>query len=350
MPSSKLSEHEHEPLIPLLQSQVIPCWEKFGADRLTVTAKSFKQFKLQSPPDQIRITKKKRRSEKVTSRNQRTFNNTSTFVATWPEDNQAIFRYPALAYISEGIADFHVADYVIHCPQNHFIYFASGVPRPIGSRPHFEGGDFHQRHCSVMWFFAPPGTGSITTYQCHSQGKKHGGDGYRIIHRTEVVHLYKLLLTEIEESHGDPANFIDSSVLLFLRFLLREFKEGNFHREGKITPSDIHGNAGSPIEEAQQYIKTHLKLPLTAAHVAEQVYMSRNNFLRHFSRATGHSFHEYVTQQRMDEAGRLLHEGRWSIQYICRFTGLGPTQFRAQFKKRYEMNPSEYPGKKVRNR
>lgn len=333
-----IARDDIDPLIPIIRSQMIPCWERFGTDRLAVTAQTRTEFEAQSSLALIDTSVKKRIGKRVTSRNRRTFNNTSSFIESWPEDDQATFRYPTLVFTVEGQADFPVADYVIHCPPQHFLLFAAGVPRPIGSRPHFVGDTPKQRQCSVLWFFDPPGTSSVTAYVCHSTANKHWNDGYCMVHRSEVIHLYKLLLREIE----GQGKFIDLSFRIFLHFFLRELQEGRFHREGKISAPNAQENSASPIEQAQQYIKTHLNSSLTAANVAGQVYMSRNNFLRHFPRETGQSFHQYVIEQRMEEAGRLLRDGQWSIQYICRFTGLKPTQFRAQFKKYFGMNPSEF--------
>jgi AraC family transcriptional regulator len=70
--------------------------------------------------------------------------------------------------------------------------------------------------------------------------------------------------------------------------------------------------------------------------------MSRTNFIRHFRRETGQTFHDYVTAQRMEEAERLLREGEWSLSFIRQFIGLRPTQFLTQFKKHTGLTPAEF--------
>src|SRR5690606_18270538 len=112
-----------------------PCCERFGRERLAVTAETLQQFKAQPLPELMRVTVKKRVGKKATTRSRRIFNNTSSFVASWPEDDQAIFRYPTLIFTLEGQADFHVGDYMVHCPQDHFLLFRNGIPRSIGERP-----------------------------------------------------------------------------------------------------------------------------------------------------------------------------------------------------------------------
>lgn len=349
MTSSPYATPDREPLISVLESRVIPCWERFGMERFAVTAQTEEEFNLQTPPELMRTSVKKRMGRKVTARSRRVFNNTSSFLESWPEDSQAVFRYPTLVFVVEGQADFPTADYVIHCPQDHFLLFGTGIPRPIGNQTHFEGGNHEHRTCAVLWFFAPPGTNSITAYICYSQGKKHWSDGYRIVHRLEVVQLFKLLIQEMEDEAPEAEKFTSLSFQTFLHFFLRELRQGRFHQEGKLSSTKSQEITLSSIGEAVEYIKTHINQPLTAAKVAEQVYMSRNNFLKQFTREMGQTFHQFVIERKMDEAQRLLSDGHWSVTYICRFVGLRPTQFRAQFKKHFGVPPSQFrrlPAKK----
>jgi len=349
----KSSTIDTEPLISILKSQVIPCWERFGTDRLAITAKSLKQFQAQSPPELMRVSVKKRIGKRVTSRNKRDYNNTNSFLERWPEDNQAIFRFPTLVFIVEGQADFHVADYVIHCPQHHFLLFGTGVPRPMGNRPHFEGENFNQQKCSILWFFAPTGTNSVISYVCRSEGAKHWDEGYRIVYRPAIIHLYQLVIEEFERQAVGNKDVSSQLFESFLHLFLRELQEGHFHRSGHSSNGNMQKKLASSIEQTMQYIKTHLNHPLTAESVAQSAYMSRSSFLQYFKRETGQTFHEFVTEQRMQEAGRLLSEGYWSISYICHHIGLRSTQFGVQFKKYFGVPPSEFRSprsKKTRNR
>lgn len=349
---AKILQSETESLIPILQSQVIPCWERFGTDRLAVVAKTLQQFQLESPPDLVRTSVKKRIGKRVTSRNKRDYNNTNSFIEKWPEDDQATFRFPALVYIPEGQADFHVADYVIHCPQNHFLLFGTGVPRPVGNRPHLEGENLNQRKCSVLWFFAPAGTNGVISYVCHSEGAKHWCEEYRIVYRPTIIHLFQLVIEELERQTVGRKDVRSQLFEVFLHLFLRELQEGNFHRSGYSSNRNAEEGSSS-IEQTVQYIKTHLNSSLTADKVAQSAYMSRSSFLQYFKRETEQTFHEFVTEQRMQEAGRLLSEGYWSISYICKHIGLRPTQFGVQFKKHFGASPSEFRSscsKKIRNR
>ena len=329
----------NEPLVSILEKQVIPWWERCGLDYFAATAPTLSAFKRQQVPQMMRTSVRKRIGGKTSSRGRRHFNNTNSFREIWSEDDQAIFNYPALVFILEGQADFHVADYIVHCPQSHFLLFSDNVPRPLGIRPHLDGKD---GHCAVLWFFAPPGTNSVVVYACHSRGEEHWSEGYRIVHRLEVVNSFQLFIREVQERAVGYQRVASTCFQTFLHLFWRELEEGRFFCEGdKAWSVAVHLRDSSPIQSAQQYVKTHLSQPLTASRVAREVFMSRNRFMQCFAEQTGQTFHQFVTQTRMEEARRLLSEGHWSIVYICRFIGLKPTQFRAQFRSYFGLTPSE---------
>lgn len=331
-----------EPLIAVLETQVVPCWERFGLERLAATKKTLKQFKAQSPPSAVTSIVKKRIGQKAATRSTRGFNNTSSFIESWPEDNQAVFSFPTLVFVVQGQADFPIADYCVQCPPDHFLLFSDGVPRPVGGRPHLECENRDERRCTVLWFFAPPGTNSVIAYLCHSLGEKHWGDDYHIVPSSAAIHLFKVALQELQAEPQLHRQIATSCVQAFLLVFLRELKEGRFHQAGKSSTANVRSDGASPVEHAQQYVKSHLDKSLTAECVAREVFMSRNSFIQHFKRETGETFHAFVTRERMEEAHRLLSEGHWLHAFICQFIGLRPTQFRAQFKQHFGVAPSTF--------
>ena len=342
MPGEK-PNHKAEPLISIIESRVIPTWEQFSLNHLAVTESTRTGFRQQEIPSLMRTSVKKRTGRKSLLRGDRHFNGANSYRELWEEDGQAIFNYPALVFVIEGQADFHIADYMVHCPQSHFLVFRDNVLRQKGSTPHLEGEGLEHRHCAVLWFFTPPGTNSLISYVCHSQGDRHWGDGYRIVQRLEATQVFKLFLQEIQEKAPGYQPIANNSFQAFLHLFLRELKEGRYIKRSNRDAEKIPPPRElSSIEQAKEYVKNHLNQPLTASDVAHTVYMSRNSFMQHFARETGQTFHEYVTEERMQEAKRLLSDGHWSIEFVARFTGLKPSQFRIQFKNRFGISPSEF--------
>jgi len=343
MSANKPTTINEEPLIAILKSQIIPCWERFGIDRLAVVAKTLKQFEAQSLPEFMRASVKKRVGKKITSSRTRIYNNTSAFVETWPDDAQALILHPTLAFVLEGYADMHVADYLVHCPRDHFLLFTDDVPRGTGERSHLEGKDAAQRYCEVLWIFTPPGTNSVTMSVCYSRGAEHWIDEYCIVHHHEAISLFKLFVREAQEKPQGYQEITSTCLQLLLRLLLRELQQGRFHRAGKSSVIiDTQEKAQTQIEQAKQYVKSHLNQNLTAAKVAREIYMSRSSFIRHFTHETEQTFHEFVLNERMEEASRLLRDGYWSISFVSQAVGLRTSQFRNQFKSRFGISPSQF--------
>jgi hypothetical protein len=190
-------------LSAVLKSQVLSCWERFSLERLAVTQKTLKQFKDQSPSEAMRATAKKRSGHKAATRSFRGFNNTSSFLEYWPADKQAVFQFPTLIFSVEGQADFHIADYCVRCSSRHFLLFSNGVPRPTGERSHLDGENLAQRLCTILWFFAPPGTNSVIAYLCQSQGEKHWCDAHHTVPRAAAIHFFKISLQGLQDAARD---------------------------------------------------------------------------------------------------------------------------------------------------
>ncbi len=338
--SHKLPTEKRESLVSILKSQVIPCWERYGLERVAVTAPTLKQFQAQPLSSSVKTSVRRRVSKKISARSRRIFNNKGTFTEQWPDDDQAVFRFPAMAFVLCGEAKFHVADYLIHCPTWHFLLFATGVPRPVGEHyPHFNTG---QPRCDVLWLFTPPGTGGVVAYICHCHGKRHWHDEYQVVYEPEAIQLFNFLMNELEEPATCREEVVQPGFLMLLQLFRAEIEAERYYQVGGSAVEEMSRVIDAPIEQARQYIKAHLNKPLTTAEVAMRVYMSRTLFLRRFSQETGETFHAYVTRERMEAAGKLLDKGYWSTTQICVSIGLRPTQFRAQFKRHFGVTPTEY--------
>jgi len=338
---------QNQDLITILTKKVLPWWEQYGHDRLVVSANTLKEFKAQSIPESIEVSVKKRRGRKIAVRGPRNFNNTSYQIAVWPEDGQEAIRYPCLACVLRGQADFHIADYMVHCPQGHFVLFQGNVPQPVGN-PHFDGGDFSQRYCEVLWLMAQPGTTNrILSWICHSQGERHWPQelvDYCQVDRTEKVTFFNTFMHEATQQSPDSRKLAEVSFHAFLLLFARELSEGRFSnsRSSDANMQGMPHDLVNPIEMAKQYISHYIYKNLTTQNVADAVYMSRSNFIRRFQQDTGQTFNQYVTSQRLKEARRLLNEGKQSVIIISRLVGLSPSQLRHLFWQHYDTTPTQF--------
>jgi AraC family transcriptional regulator len=77
--------------------------------------------------------------------------------------------------------------------------------------------------------------------------------------------------------------------------------------------------------------------------LAELCGLSRSHLMRTFKATTGHSLHEYITDQRRSMARGLLAEDRLSIKDVAARLGFSsPGHFTNAFQRHEQMTPSQY--------
>lgn len=107
----------------------------------------------------------------------------------------------------------------------------------------------------------------------------------------------------------------------------------------------IHRRAHSDedIARAQDLIERAGAGSLSVERLADQVAMSRRQFIRRFKNATGFTPIAYLQRARMDEAKRLLEDSKRSVAEIARKVGYEELAgFRRLFVRHAGLTPSEY--------
>lgn len=96
------------------------------------------------------------------------------------------------------------------------------------------------------------------------------------------------------------------------------------------------------IQDIQNYIAEHLD-EVTRTKLSEVFYLSPNYLSRLFRKETGTGLSEYIQNERMQLARRLLLQNKLSINQIAIETGYPSfAHFSKQFKKFFGMTPGEY--------
>lgn len=95
--------------------------------------------------------------------------------------------------------------------------------------------------------------------------------------------------------------------------------------------------------KAVAYIRKHAAEPLHAEDAAEQVNMSRSYFCQCFKKLTGTTFNDYLKQERIRAAERLLSETKHSVAWIANAVGYGDSKYFSQlFYEQNRLLPSEF--------
>ncbi|NHN32178.1 response regulator [Paenibacillus agricola] len=107
----------------------------------------------------------------------------------------------------------------------------------------------------------------------------------------------------------------------------------------------VQAGSKNIVGKAKAYMEQHLLENIGLAHIADQVGVSPNYFSSLFKRETGHTFVEYVTDRKLEEAKAWLEDADIPIYKIAERLGYNDRKyFREIFKKRIGVTPSEYRG------
>ena len=96
------------------------------------------------------------------------------------------------------------------------------------------------------------------------------------------------------------------------------------------------------IYKAIQYIKSNLHTELSVNECAKQVHLSSSYFSNLFKKVTGHTFLQFVTNERMEQAKLMLLAGQ-QVQEVASKLGYEDRRYFSDvFKKNLGMTPSEF--------
>lgn len=107
--------------------------------------------------------------------------------------------------------------------------------------------------------------------------------------------------------------------------------------------NDRENNDSRMIATLHQYIQQNLDKDLSLVRLAEVVYLNPAYLSRVYKQITGGNLSEYIFQQRLEKAKRLLQDSRLKIQEIAGSVGFDSSAyFIRTFKKNFGMPPQEY--------
>lgn len=103
-------------------------------------------------------------------------------------------------------------------------------------------------------------------------------------------------------------------------------------------------------DEARDYIEGHLEEKLTVSRLCRQLGVSKNRLYQCFREAAGIAVNEYIIEQRLSRAKKLLAETESTISTVSDRVGLqNEAYFCRLFKQRFDCTPTDYR-KAVRSR
>jgi AraC family transcriptional regulator len=134
--------------------------------------------------------------------------------------------------------------------------------------------------------------------------------------------------------------YAEAMATALVMHLLQRYSQSQLPNSLSASPSPL---PHPKLPQAIDYIQAHLSESFTIAELASTVQMSPYHFSRCFKQSTGLSPHQYILQQRIESAKRLLstslplievaYQAGFATQshfnrHFKRIVGLTPTQFR----------------------
>lgn len=339
------------PLLRALERRVLPWHENWGMERCLIVPTDFDN------PLQLRkwldtggaVTSKPLKGRRISVKGPRAYGNRSMTIARWPEDGLESARIPSFVCVLGGEADLQIGGRLMHCAAGHSMVLLPETPRPDGSASHLVGENRVTGRCELLWMVSSAESG-IGCWICHSEGERHFEQPAESCHVPDpaVVALFELFMAEATGAgtvKGDRTicRHLFQALLIAL---CREIGAGRifqFARQKAGLPREaMQSRLHDPIPAAQDYIKAHLHLPLRIDDVARQILLSRTEFTGRFRRQTGQTFNEYLTDLRLQEAGRLLESTSWSVQLIGKAVGFNSSRLRVLFNRHHGVSPQQY--------
>lgn len=320
--------------VPIFRDKLIP-WAQNNLEQRLVVARPV--MKKSVMPYGVELARKKISGKRVLVR---THDDGPQKIvrARWVEAGLHELYIPKLVCVLKGMTDYQTGEYVITCSEGHFILLPPYTPNTT-SGSHLEGVHRKYGSCDLLQLLSF--RDHIQCVTCSSRGEEHWGEDKCILSHPSAVSLFHLFIEEA--LHGQEDNDLLCSQLLSsaLTLLLREIKAGPQRKLSPATPKRTSG--GETLAQIRDYLKTHLRQPLTIERIAQQMYMSPSQFTRYVRRETGRSFVELLTECRIEETRRLLRETDWSVAAVARGVGFkSSTYFITLFGKHEGCSPGEY--------
>ncbi|MBO7748486.1 response regulator [Paenibacillus sp. MWE-103] len=121
---------------------------------------------------------------------------------------------------------------------------------------------------------------------------------------------------------------------------LRDYRQRVYAR---VAASADVANTTVSILKAVLFIREQASNPVHAEDVADHVHMSRSYFSQCFKKLTGATFNEFLRQERISAAERLLCETNRSIAWVAQAVGYNDSKYFSQlFYEQTRLLPSEF--------
>lgn len=288
----------------------------------------------------------------------------------WPGVKLHSTFFPYIGFIYEGIADertlittaqakkhdLQSGIYAIRWQAPSVLLFPSGAPHNAGDLEFWEGGDSPPPTRRILWISLGPSV-LIHTHQKGSDEVTHVSHSLQISD-SSIGELFELFTKKLKFAVPDQQETAQAILLATLLCLRKELETGGAKiantsrspvRRGEALVA--HENESIVSLEVASFIQMHLHEALTLPEIARQVGLSTVHLNRIFRRDYGTTVMNYVRQQRIAAAKKILTEGSENISEIAVLVGFRRTSaFCDTFRSETGLTPNQYRREKRHSR
>ena len=176
--------------------------------------------------------------------------------------------------------------------------------------------------------------GDVLLLDCIEPHYYHAEDGLEFVYMHFEGSNARELCRRITDRHGwlsrrDNNTLIGNLLYDMVRFYDENGVETDMQRSARIyrmfdlllSPSAAEQSADTPVEQAIQYIRSHIGQPISVEELASTVCLSASYFAHMFKRHTGFSPADYVINSRIERAKVLLVRTQKPIAEIAEEVG-----------------------------
>lgn len=171
---------------------------------------------------------------------------------------------------------------------------------------------------------------------------------YVLVARREHPELARTLCSYLDEISGEydnPVMLTEASIFSLVTRFFVTFGRASFNVSERFpsTPSGKQHEYVETFMDVCNYITEHCTENLTVDELAAQAGFSKFHFARLFKQFANMSYHEYITQRRLEYAEKLLIQPGLPITEVSMRAGFGSlSTFNRIFKAAKGCTPSEY--------
>lgn len=154
----------------------------------------------------------------------------------------------------------------------------------------------------------------------------------------KMLAIARLFLAEMDHEGTTPQLYTESLIQIFTIHLLQQYCAFPLRH-----PQITSGLSRLQLQEVLDYIDHCLDRSLHLAELAGVLGLSQYHFSRLFKQSTGTAPYQYVLQQRMERASKLLRQRKYTVAEIALLVGYADqSRFTKHFKRYFGITPKRF--------